>query len=230
MSAARPTEARGVATAVYDQMKDRLREGVYRAGERISVEGLRREFHVSKQPVMTALHQLANEGLVTIRPQVGCRVATYTPQEVEDFFHMFGAFEGAIAAAAARRRTAEQIPPLWDVCDATKELTHLADPGERTHEYLRLNRTFHRAIHAMAHSPIMADQSRRLWDLSDLLISTAGVPHPVHHAIPSRHADHVRVLQAIEAGDDAAARDAMEHHILGTIEIIREGTGPGGDT
>src|SRR4029079_8661472 len=68
--------------AVYDQLKERLLEGRYTAGERLSTEALRTEFGVSKQPVMEALRRLAGDGLVEIVPQVGSRVATYSPREV----------------------------------------------------------------------------------------------------------------------------------------------------
>ena len=92
--------------AVYDQLKERLLEGRYTAGERLSTEALRTEFGVSKQPVMEALRRLAGDGLIEVVPQVGSRVATYSPREVSDFFVMFGGFEGTIASIAALRRTA----------------------------------------------------------------------------------------------------------------------------
>lgn len=40
---------------MYDTIKDRLLEGDYPAGSRVSVEALRSEFGVSKQPIMEAL-------------------------------------------------------------------------------------------------------------------------------------------------------------------------------
>ena len=74
---ARPVAAasgKRLAPVVYEMLKERLLEGTYQAGERLSVETLKTEFEVSKQPVMEALHRLAADGLVEIVPQVGCRV------------------------------------------------------------------------------------------------------------------------------------------------------------
>ena len=77
----------------------------------------------------------------------------------------------------------------------------------------------------MAHSRIMADTSRRMWDLSDFLINTCGVPQPLSSALDDRHADHERIRAALQAGDQDAARAEMEQHIVGTVDVIRAEAG-----
>ena len=72
----------------------------------------------------------------------------------------------------------------------------------------------------MAHSRIMAETSRRMWDLSDFLINTTGVPQPLSSALDERHADHEGIRAALHARDQAAARAEMEHHIVGTVTVI----------
>lgn len=207
---------------LYDEIKEMICQGAFDITERISVEHLGRRFGVSKQPVMTALHQLAADGLVTITPQVGCRIATYSDQEVADFYRMFGGFEGTIAAAAAERRSDGQIRSLRTICSETGQLTGLRDPRARADGYRRLNREFHSTVHAMSHSQIMADTSRRMWDLSDMLIATAGTPQPFQDAVDERNADHQRVLEAIEAREPDSARSAMEAHIVETTALINQ--------
>ena len=68
----------------------------------------------------------------------------------------------------------------------------------------------------MAQSRMMTETSRRMWDLSDFLINTAGVPQPLSSALDHRHADHERIRAALHAGDHAAARVEMERHIVTT--------------
>jgi DNA-binding GntR family transcriptional regulator len=206
--------------AVYDQLKERLLEGRHAAGERLSTEALRTEFGVSKQPVMEALRRLAADGLIEILPQVGSRVAEYSMREVGDFFVMFGGFEGTIAGVAALRRTEQQLRALDRISEQIGELRNSADPAERAHGYRILNRQFHHAIHDMAHSRIMAETSRKMWDLSDFLINTAGVAQPLNTALDDRHADHERIRAALHAGDQDTARVEMEHHIVGTVDVI----------
>jgi DNA-binding GntR family transcriptional regulator len=206
--------------AVYEQLKERLMEGAYPAGERLSPETLRAEFGVSKQPVMEALRRLAADGMVEILPQVGSRVKAYTLREVADFYVMFGGFEGTIAGMAAQRRTEDQLVELDVISARIDALRTSTDPAARAHGYRVLNRRFHHVIHDMAHSQIAADTSRRLWDLSDFLINTTGVPQPLSSALHERHADHERIRTAIHDGDDDLARREMEQHIVTTVDVI----------
>lgn len=202
---------------VHDQIKERLLEGRYSGGERLSVEALRKEWGISKQPVMEALRRLSGDGLVDIIPQVGCQVTTYSPREVEDFFVMFGGFEGTISGIAALRRTDAQLAELDRSSEKIGRLCEAIDPVERSHGYRVLNRRFHTTIHAMAHSRVMAETSARMWDLSDFLINTTGRQQPLSSALEQRHDDHERIRAALHAGDQQAARREMEQHI---VEIV----------
>ncbi|HEY7485402.1 MAG TPA: GntR family transcriptional regulator [Streptosporangiaceae bacterium] len=211
-----------LAGHVYEGIKERLLEGRYALGEALQVEALKNDFGVSKQPVMDALRRLSGDGLVEIIPQVGCRVVTYDEQEIADFFAMFGGFEGTVAAAAATRRTDEQLAELAHVSARIGELRMAPDPAVRSHDYRILNRQYHAVIHAMAHSRIMAETTRRMWDLSDFLINAASA-RPPENALDGRHEDHERIRTALERRDPAAARREMEAHIVGTIGIIDAG-------
>jgi DNA-binding GntR family transcriptional regulator len=212
---------RRLAPLAYDMLKERLLDGVYQAGERLSVEALKAEFGVSKQPVMDALRRLSTDGLVEIIPQVGVRVPVYTTTDVSDFFALFGGLEGAVAGVAAGRRTEQQLEELKAVNDAIGNAASTPDPGARSHQYRMLNRRFHGVIHEMAHSAVIAGLSRRMWDMSDLLINTSGVSQPLASSVPERHDDHEKIIDALRNRDVPAARDAMEAHIVSTVGIIR---------
>lgn len=214
------SSGRRLAPVVYDLLKERLLEGEYQAGERLPVESLKAEFGVSKQPVMDALRRLSSEGLVEIIPQVGCRVPVHGSADVSDFFAIFGGMEGAVAGVAAQRCTDGQVGELAAVNDQIKRLIADPDPSARANGYRILNRRFHGIIHDMARSAIVAGLSRRMWDMSDLLINTSGVPQPLASAVPGRHHDHELIIRALRDRDQAAARRAMEDHITSTVAII----------
>ena len=161
-----------LAPVVYDLLKGRLLEGEFQAGERLSVESLKAEFGVSKQPVMEALRRLSSEGLVEIIPQVGCRVPVYSGADVNDFFAIFGGMEGAVAGVAAQRCTDAQVDQLATVNGEIRRLIDEPDPAARSRGYLVLNRRFHGIIQDMARSAVVAEISRRMWDMSDLRTNT----------------------------------------------------------
>lgn len=210
-----------LTSLIYEDTKERLVTGTMAAGSRVSVELIRERFGVSKQPVMEALRLLSSDGLVEILPQVGCEVAQYSMQEVSDFYDMFAGFEGAIAAAAASRRRESQLADLEVVSRGIDRLRSEPSPEVRASEYRLMNRAFHAVIHAMSGSRIMSTNSRRMWDLSDFLINTTGVPMPLSSATSARHEDHERIRQAIIDGDPVAARREMERHIVTTVDVIR---------
>ena len=200
-----------LAGQVYDRLRHDLLTGRYRAGEPITVVGLRAEYGVSKQPVMEALRALAADRLVEIQPQVGVRVSHFSRGDVETFFWMFSRTEGAMAYRAALARTEGQLAELAELCTRV-EGTPAADEGGEDAAYLEGNRRIHDLVHAMAHAPLAADISRRLWDLSDFLIVTHG--EGFTGDLAERHHAHREVLAAIAERDAARAEEAMTHHIL----------------
>jgi DNA-binding FadR family transcriptional regulator len=88
----------------------------------------------------------------------------------------------------------------------------------------RFRRNACHAIGAMAQSRVMTETSQRMWDLSDFLINTTGVPQPLSSALDDRHADHERIRAALHAGDQATARAEMERHIATTATVIQAET------
>jgi DNA-binding GntR family transcriptional regulator len=210
--------------AVYDLLKERLLEGHYAAGTRLPTDDLRLQLGVSKQPVMEALRRLSADGMIEIVPQVGCLVTGYDLHEIEDFYLGFGGFEGSIAGIAALRRTNEQLTDLDAISVQIDALRAEPDTAVRSRGYRLWNRRFHHMIGAMAQSRVMTETSRRMWDLSDFLINTAGVPQPLSSALDHRQADHERIRAALHAGDHAAAREEMERHIVTTAAVIQTET------
>jgi DNA-binding GntR family transcriptional regulator len=149
----RPSRAgQRLGPVVLDELKERLLAGRYPSGSRISIEEVKAEFRVSKQPVMDAMRRLEATGIVQIVPQSGCRVASYPAQEIQDFFNLFGRYEGEIAAAAAVRRTDAQLVELDDAWQRIADLDRLDDPGERAGGYRLRNREYHLVLHRMSHS------------------------------------------------------------------------------
>ena len=205
---------------VHDELKERLLDGRYAPGSRISIEEVRAEFGMSKQPVMDAMRRLEALGIVQIVPQSGCRVASYSLREVRDFFVLFGRFEGEIAAAAAERRTHEQLGALDLTWMRIEELDQRTDPAERSRGYRSLNREFHLVVHRMAHSRVMAELSERMWDMSDFFISTLAGAGQLSEAVRDRNHDHDVIRSAIRTGNAAVARVAMQSHITETVRLF----------
>jgi DNA-binding GntR family transcriptional regulator len=202
------TPAKRLSSAVYDSVKPRILEGVYKPGEWISVDDLCREFQVSRQPVMEALRRLSGEWLVSIIPQVGCQVPSYEAVAFRDFLETFGEMEGRLGALAAERRTSVQLGELEGLLDQlNKSVTH-----DMT--YRRLNRDFHRVVLDMAHSEILARLCEQMWDFGDFVFSTiAGTNYD--DDLSQTLAAQVRLVEAIRAQNEALARLHMAVWLTG---------------
>lgn len=210
----------GAADGAYAMLKERITTGAYRGGERLSIDALRGELGVSKQPIMEALRRLSAEGLVTIVPQVGCRVATIIHADVIDFFAIMGAVEGAAAAMAAVRRTDAQLADLAEVSQRIGALVDVSDPRRRADRYLVLNRRFHSLIHQMSGTAIVEQIGRGFYDRADFFINGTANRSPMEGVVAERHADHERIRAAVERGDADAAAVEARSHILGTVALI----------
>lgn len=219
---ATPQSGRRLAMVVLDELKDRLLSGQYPVGSRISIEDVKVEFNVSKQPVMDAMHRLESIGLVDIVPQSGCRVARYSNQEIRDFFNLFGRSEGEVAAAAATRRSEAQLAEMDSAWQRIVDLEKLEDPKSRSRGYRFLNREFHLVIHNMSHSKLMGDLSERMWDLSDFFLNTVGGPRPLSDSLGDRNRDHDVIRIAIRSQNADVARIAMESHIVQAVGLFSQ--------
>jgi DNA-binding GntR family transcriptional regulator len=206
-----------LAQLVLDELRARLLTGRYPVGSRISIEEVKAEFGVSKQPVMDAMRRLEATGIVQIVPQSGCRVVSYSAQEIRDFFNLFGRFEGEIAAAAAARRSDAQLVELDNAWQRIADLEKLDDPEERARGYRLRNREYHLVLHQMSHSRLMTQLSGRMWDLSDFLVTTVGGIQRLSDSVHDRNHDHDIIRIAIRSQNPDVARAAMESHITGTV-------------
>lgn len=228
-SVAGPARAAGgrLSRHVYEELKLRLLQGRYAGGSTLSVEALRAEFAVSKQPIMEAMRLLSADGLVEIFPQVGCVVPAYSVEEARDFFRVFAALESSMASMAARRRSESDLAELAAAAQWLRALEDEPDPGIRAEGYRTGNRQFHQLIHEMSGSRVMLAVSRRMWDLADFLMNTAGPPHVVANALSQRNDDHERIIAALRVGDAEVTRAEMEGHILMTAHILSAAAEPG---
>jgi DNA-binding GntR family transcriptional regulator len=213
------TDGRRLNAVVYDVVRERLLTGQWASGEVIPIDAIKAELGVSKQPVMEALRRLSVDGLVEVVPQVGCRVAEYPLREAIDFFGVFATTEAEIASIAVLRHTPEELVRLRD---ANRRLAAAIDDeaGPQANRYLSFNREFHGIIQDMTHSPILLRTSTRMWDLCDLLIATAQKGASLASEVRERCADHDRIIEAIAAGDQDAARAEMHGHIARNIPML----------
>jgi DNA-binding GntR family transcriptional regulator len=179
------------------------------AGEQLRQRDLAQRFHVSQTPVREALRRLESEGLVVGDAHRGFTVVEPDDGPVEENFQIRAALESLGASLAARKIDAAGIDALRDLNDRLRDL---ADGDPR---YADLNREFHFTVYEHAGSPLLLSLMRLLW------ASLHGGPQVSRtHAESARQ--HEAIIDALSAGDAAAASARTYQHIMSAAPVTRQ--------
>jgi GntR family transcriptional repressor for pyruvate dehydrogenase complex len=197
--------------------------GVYPVGTRLpSGKELAQSFGVSAAVIREATERLRAQGLIDSRQGSGCTVRARTQNvgfqvpEVSDtnrtdLAHVFELrldLEGAAAALAAVRRTAEDVDALASILSALADNLYAPDRA------VELDIAFHVALGDATHNRYFKDLLQYL-NLQIRECVRAGRTHSLAFPqLPDEvHREHLLLLDAIRAGDPAAARAAAMAHL-----------------
>ena len=196
----RPTPLR---QSVYEALVELVIAGRLTQGQHLVETDLARQLGVSRQPVREALHRLEAEGWVDLRPNQGAFVHVPTGQEVDQLLDVRELLEVETARLAARGAGAGQLARLRVICHEGEAAVEAGD----TERVVSVNNQFHDALAEIAGNAVLAELSaivgRRARWYYRLVAPLRG-----HDSC----AEHVSMVDAIEAGDaDQAAEVARDH-------------------
>lgn len=193
-----------LAAAVLSTLREAIVGGTYLPGQRLVEEDLALELEVSRGPIREALHLLAVEGFVEIEPRRGAKVAIFTRKQADDLFVMRLTLEGLVARLAAARRTDEQLDHLRAVCEEGLDAATQA----RTEDLPALNTAFHAALADAADNTLLAEQLSTM----STMIQWAYAKR-IRERLTNSWFEHRTIVDAIAAGDAAAAEAAAQDHV-----------------
>lgn len=194
---------------IYERIYESVVEHRLLPGTKLSEERVAELFSVSRTQVRGVLQRLAVEQLVTVIPNRGAYVTTPTAEEAHDVLEARLTLEPAIVGRLIERISDGRAP------DAVKRLRALTKREHAAHEdgdrraAVRLSGEFHVLLAQLSGSAIMARMMRELTPLTCLAILTFEAPTAA--ACPDD--EHVRLVDAIEAGETKAAVRLMTEHL-----------------
>lgn len=194
---------------VCDQVHAALRKAIVEVrlmpNERISENALCRQFSVSRTPVRTAIQRLAEEGLVTVSPQRGSFVAPLRLEALQVSHFVRRSLEVALLRETAARWTPQMTAEMRDQIAAQERLVAADDPEG----FLREDDRFHRTL-------VVFSGREGVWSA----IQAAKTPLMRFHRYWANRnrlfdvlREHRAVIDALEAGDAAAAETALTQHL-----------------
>jgi DNA-binding GntR family transcriptional regulator len=202
------------ASPIAPQIGRNLRTRIIRCdlkpGDRISEADVSRAYSVSRQPVREAFIKLAEQGLLTIRPQRGTTVARIAYSSVLDARFMREAIEADIVAILVRAPT----PGLIGALEAEIAAQRAVDPADAV-SFTRLDERFHRLL---ADAAGTAGAWRLLEGLKAQMdrvryLSLGQFP------APKLIEQHAALVERIAAGDAVGADTAIRVHLR---EVLRD--------
>lgn len=162
-------------------------------------------FGVSRTIIRKVLQRLAHEKLVVITPNKGARVARPTTEEGRQVFEARHIVERELVRKVARKRDDRGLDRLRAIV-AEERKAQLANDKRRR---VQLSGDFHQALAELADNAVLADVVQELVSRTSLIIALYEVPG----AVPCSCDEHSAIIDALAAGDEAAAIERMDHHL-----------------
>lgn len=204
---AEPVKSESLTRAVREQIESMILRGEIAAGERLNENALATKLNVSRGPVREATRLLAEAGLVTMIHNRGVFVREIKLEEVLHVYDVRAGLAHVAGRLAALRATPAHVAELRGLWDRMEHAIAEQNPDS----YYDLNRTFHARIVEISKNPRLIDfhatTERELFLF--LRRGVAGSSRP-----RMSNQQHLQILDAIAAGDEVAAAQAFETHII----------------
>ncbi|WP_072298535.1 GntR family transcriptional regulator [Paracoccus sp. SM22M-07] len=208
----RPETIQPKFVSVVDQLFDRLRaaiiDNVLTPGTKLSEAEVALNHGVSRQPVREAFIKLANESLLEIRPQRGTFVAKISLPHVMDARFVREAVEADIVKLLAGAPDPAVIADLRRQVRAQETLI-----GGSARDFIAADEAFHRTLAEGA-------DKARAWEVvveMKAQMDRVRVLSSQHFPVDRLVAQHLAIVDAIAAGDGAAAERGLRLHLQGIL-------------
>lgn len=190
----------------YWAIRNALRLGEFRPGDRLREADLAEKLGISRTPVREALRRLLADGLVTSLPhQTGLVVTTLDQEKVAQIYAVRDVLEGLVGRLAASSASDGEVAVLREMLDQQES----TDPTD-TEELARLNEIFHAVLYRCA-------RNQYLLEILSAFESTLALLPGTTYASPGRAlaalSDHAQLVAAIEQHDPTEAERAAREHI-----------------
>lgn len=206
-SRARKLPRLSLADRAFLEIKQRIVTTAYPPGAQLNEAQLSHELGLGRTPVHHALHRLAAEELVDIRPRKGVTVRPISFDEVAQIIEVRLVNEPYCSAQAASRVSqADLEEPKEYLAQASAEL----GSGKDISKLMEYDRRFHAWITRIAGNRVMADMLASLQDRSSRFwfLSLSDGDHSARV-----QEEHTQILRAIGRRDQNAAAAAARRHI-----------------
>jgi DNA-binding GntR family transcriptional regulator len=200
-------QATSLSSQIYLRLRQELMSARLHPGDRLKIRDLAQQLGTSETPVREAIFQLVKDGALEMKPGYYIRVRRISLKEYLELRDIRLVLEPYAASKAMPHIDEPFLKTLEDIHYKLIE-------AERTKDYaaaLQHNYDFHFAVHRKSEMPHLIEMIERLWIQAGPLLSLL-YPHG-HPTYEGQH-QHVNVIAALRAKDEAALRHAFEQDLI----------------
>jgi DNA-binding GntR family transcriptional regulator len=199
---------KSLSDLVYERLRDKIVWGMIPPGSILSLRKLAEELSVSLMPVRDALHRLAADELVEMRPRAATRVAPISIERITDMFEVRTRLESLAGRLATVHLTA---PDLRRLKSYQHKLEHAGVRGQ-AEGWHKWNQEFHLLIFRKCGNALLQRMTQNLWDRNVRLFTARVVTQAAFRN--RRSAEHREIVAALERRDADAVEAAYHQHMV----------------
>lgn len=197
------------------QVLSKFFQGEYEPNQRMTVQSLAREWDVSATPVREALVELEGIGIVDIYPNRGAVLRNFGAKQLHEICQVRRILESEATRCACGHITPHELSKLTEVFSELATAKRTVTWSERTQEW---DDYLHELIYRQCGSERLSHEINRYRILYRTLRQVRHSKRQTvkNYAYMEENAEHLKIVQALAAGDPEKAAQAMNDHLLQT--------------
>ena len=192
----------------YNAIKQKIVTLEYDMGQQLVESDISSQLDLGRTPIREAIQQLSREGLVVIIPRKGVYISDISMWEFQKLMETRVMLELYCIREAVRLITPNKIADLRKLFSHARSLTKTRNITE----LLDIDRKFHEGIVGVLDNPYINEIATRVYDLIVRTWYLSFKRRPVEE-LNKTVDEHLRILDALEAGDATVAEQAALNHL-----------------
>jgi DNA-binding GntR family transcriptional regulator len=206
---------RTLVEQAYNAILDAICDGTLAPGARVTQDELAVRLHVSRQPVLTALGLLKQQGFLIDHGRRGLAVAPVDPARFDAIYQIRSALEPLAAKLATERMTPELIERGRAIVADGRKVAAAGDAKAT----LQADVDFHNFIYEASGNPLIVEAMQLHWQhLRRAMGEVLRRPRMTQQV----WREHVEVMEAMAAGDGARSARLLQQHVDGARVRVGE--------
>lgn len=191
---------------VFETLREAIRDGVLKPGERLMEIHIAEQLGVSRTPVREAIRKLELEGYVIMMPRRGTYVSNLSIKDINEVFEIRTSLDSLASGLAAERITEDELEQLQrllvEIGIAIKE--------QDMDKIVETDMKFHDMLYQASRNDRLVGI---IFNLREQLTSFRAKSMSYPGRLEATLEEHRKIVDTIAQGDVEAAKKAAEYHM-----------------